>query len=156
MSASPGLRIGELAARCGRSVHAIRWYESQGLIPGVTRDASGRRRFTQKHVQWLGLIDRLRDAGLSVTRIRAYAELVAQGRSTLGEQRAILAVHRDRVAATIEAWQASLALLDAKLGFYDEWIATGRRPSAESTRRKEAAASRATKSRAGGRAAKPR
>ena len=28
------LAIGELAARTGRTVHAIRWYEAQGLVPG--------------------------------------------------------------------------------------------------------------------------
>ena len=46
------LRIGELAARAGRSVHAIRWYESQGLIPGVMRDAGGRRVYSESHPDW--------------------------------------------------------------------------------------------------------
>ncbi len=32
------LRIGKLASLTGRSVHTIRWYESQRLIPGVRRD----------------------------------------------------------------------------------------------------------------------
>jgi DNA-binding transcriptional MerR regulator len=36
------LRIGEVASRTGRSVHTIRWYEQQGLLPGVARDRSGR------------------------------------------------------------------------------------------------------------------
>ena len=31
------IRIGELAARTGRSVHTIRWYEQQGLLPPVPR-----------------------------------------------------------------------------------------------------------------------
>lgn len=39
---SNNFRIGELAARTGRSIHAIRWYEAQGLIPGVARDSGGR------------------------------------------------------------------------------------------------------------------
>ena len=32
------LRIGKLARLTGRSVHTIRWYEAQQLIPGVRRD----------------------------------------------------------------------------------------------------------------------
>jgi DNA-binding transcriptional MerR regulator len=156
MSTTPDMRIGELAARCGRSVHAIRWYDAQGLIPGVMRDAAGRRLFTHRHVQWLGLVDRLRNTGMSIAQIRAYTEFVAQGRSSLGRQREMLAVHRDRVAESIEAWQASLALIDAKLDFYAEWIATGRRPSAESTSRKDAAATRSAKLGVGGRSAKPK
>src|SRR5260370_42116831 len=54
------LRIGEVASRTGRSVHTIRWYESQGLLPGVARDGSDRRIYSEYHVGWLGLIDRLR------------------------------------------------------------------------------------------------
>jgi DNA-binding transcriptional MerR regulator len=156
MTATSDLRIGELAARCGRSVHAIRWYDAQGLIPGVVRDAAGRRVFTHRHVQWLGLVDRLRDTGMSIAQIRAYAVLVAQGRSSLSRQREILAEHRERVAESIEAWQASLALIEAKLDFYAEWIATGQRPVSEFVARKDAAAARAAKSRAVARKANPK
>jgi len=42
--------IGELAARTGRTVHAIRWYETQGLVPGVARDEGGRRLYGEPHV----------------------------------------------------------------------------------------------------------
>ena len=52
------LRIGELAARAGRGIHAIRWYEAQGLIPGVVRDRAGRRVYSELHLSWLDLMDR--------------------------------------------------------------------------------------------------
>ena len=35
---TPTLRIGELARLSGRSVHTIRWYEAQRLMPGAARD----------------------------------------------------------------------------------------------------------------------
>src|SRR3990167_6315647 len=63
---TPTLRIGELARLSGRSVHTIRWYEAQHLMPGAARDAGGRRVFSQAHVQWLGLLSRLRASGMSV------------------------------------------------------------------------------------------
>ena len=40
---SASLRIGALSTRTGHSIHAIRWYEAQGLKPGVQRDDGGRR-----------------------------------------------------------------------------------------------------------------
>jgi DNA-binding transcriptional MerR regulator len=140
MKDSPSLRIGELAARSGRSVHAIRWYEGQGLMPGVVRDAAGRRVFTPRHVEWLALVERLRNTGMSIAGIRAYTQLVTQGRSSLDRQRDMLAAHRETVAATIDAWRASLELIDAKLDFYARWIHTGERPATESVLRKHAAA----------------
>lgn len=131
MKAAQEFGIGELAARSGRSTHTIRWYDAQGLIPGVLRDAAGRRRFTGRHVQWLAFVERLRSTGMSIAQIHAYTRLVQQGPRNLAPQRALLAAHRERVAGTIAAWQDSLALIDAKLAFYDTWIATGQRPASE-------------------------
>ena len=54
------MHIGRLSRLTGRSVHTIRWYESQQLIPGVRRDLQGRRTYVVSHVAWLELLDRLK------------------------------------------------------------------------------------------------
>jgi len=119
---TPTLRIGELARLTGRSVHTIRWYEAQGLMPGAARDAAGRRMFSQAHVQWLGLIERLRGSGMSIRDMQAYARLVRQGKSTLRECRALLAAHREKVQRRAEELRGAAALLDAKIAMYDRWL----------------------------------
>jgi len=113
------LRIGELARRSGRGVHAIRWYEAQGLIPGVVRDSGGRRVYSERHLGWLELMDRLRRTGMSIAQMREYTALVRQGRATLAQRVALLAAHRARVRRTIEDWHAALKLLDGKIDFYE-------------------------------------
>ena len=128
-------RIGTLATRSGRSIHTIRWYETQGLIPGVERDAGGRRVYVEQHVGWLQLMERLRRTGMSIAEMRAYTALVKAGRSTLRERRDMLAAHRQRVQAAIAEQRTALKLIDAKVGFYDEWIATGHRPKNDPNRR---------------------
>ena len=127
----PTLSIGQVATRTGRSIHAIRWYEAQGLIPGVVRDKGGRRRFSEYHLRWLDLMERLRLTGMSIAQMREYALLARQGNATLQQRRALLAEHRARVRETIEKWTAALALIDAKVEFYDEWLANGERPTVE-------------------------
>ena len=134
MHASP-FHIGALAERTGRSIHTIRWYEAQGLIPGVERDSGGRRVYGELHVGWLDLLDRLRRSGMSIAEMRAYTALVKRGRSTLRERREMLAAHRERVLGTIAEHRAALKLIDAKVGFYDDWIATGHRPKDDPNRR---------------------
>jgi len=129
------LRIGEVAARTGRSVHTIRWYERQGLIPGVGRDAGGRRIFSDAHVSWLDLMERLRATGMSITEMRAYTVLARQGSAALTQRRALLAGHRARVRENIDRWTDALALIEAKVEFYDEWIAGGERPAVAPHRR---------------------
>ncbi|HVF18406.1 MAG TPA: MerR family transcriptional regulator [Steroidobacteraceae bacterium] len=122
------LRIGELAARTGHTVHAIRWYEAQGLIPGVIRDAGGRRSYRDRHLSWIQLIQKLRLTGMSIAQIRDYAALVAQGRGTLKQQQAMLRAHRVRVEKTIEDWKVALQMLDHKIDYFEEWLTTGQRP----------------------------
>lgn len=127
---SQSFRIGELSARTGRSVHAIRWYESLGLMPGVVRDGGGRRVYEEGHVGWLELMYRLRRTGMSIAQMRQYTALVRQGRATLKQRQEMLRAHRARVEATIADWTEALQLLDDKIDFYGEWLASGHRPPA--------------------------
>lgn len=122
------LPIGALAKSSGRSVHTIRWYEAQGLMPGVQRDSGGRRRYTTQHIAWLDLMVRLRATGMTIAKMRRYAALVRQGKATLAERRALLQAHRDEVLARIDDWNTALALLDDKIDFYGEWLHKGKRP----------------------------
>jgi DNA-binding transcriptional MerR regulator len=129
---NPPLRIGGLAARTGRSIHTIRWYEAQGLIPGVQRDGSGRRVYVEEHVGWLRLMERLRRTGMSIAEMRRYTALVRQGKATLAERQALLRKHRERVTQTIDDCTQALALLDGKIDFYGQWLQSGRRPPLDS------------------------
>jgi DNA-binding transcriptional MerR regulator len=116
-------------------VHAIRWYESQGLIPGVCRDGGGRRIYSEYHVSWLDLMERLRSTGMSVKQMREYTGLTKHGAAALPQRRALLGAHQARVRENIARWTEALALIDAKIDFYDDWMAGGTRPSVEPHRR---------------------
>jgi DNA-binding transcriptional MerR regulator len=129
------LHIGDIANRTGRSIHTIRWYEAQGLIPGVGRDSGGRRVYTEYHIGWLDLMERLRFTGMSVAQMREYTTLVRKGDAVLEQRRAMLAAHRARAEETITRWTDALALIDAKIEFYDEWVSCGERPTVEPHRR---------------------
>jgi len=130
-SAAPAtseFHIGELARRSGKTVHAIRWYESLGLVPAVRRDAGNRRVYGEMHVGWLELMHRLRTTGMTIAQLREYTALARQGRATLAARRDLLLAHRERVQATLAEWRRALSLLDRKVEFYGDWLATGRRP----------------------------
>ena len=63
------LRIGEVAARSGIATSAIRYYESEGLIPSPGRH-NGRRVYDDSIVDHLALIDLAKHAGFTVAEIR--------------------------------------------------------------------------------------
>jgi DNA-binding transcriptional MerR regulator len=125
---SEGLSIGELARETGRTVHALRWYERQGLIPGVSRDSGRRRVYRQAHIGWLRFLARLKRTGMRVEEMRTYADLAARGSSTAGERHTLLLAHRKRLEGELAALSEARTILDAKIAFYAEWQRTGRRP----------------------------
>ena len=136
--APSALHIGDIARRSGRSVHTIRWYEAQGLMPGVARDGGRRRVYSDYHIGWLDLVERLRLTGMSIRQLREYTALVKQGSASLPKRRALLAAHQLRVHTMIAKWTEALTLVDAKIEFYDEWLAGGARPAVSPQQRARA------------------
>jgi hypothetical protein len=74
-------------------------------------------------------MERLRCTGMSITQMREYTELVKQGGATLEQRRALLGKHQAGVRDNITRWTEALALIDAKIEFYDEWVTNGERPA---------------------------
>jgi DNA-binding transcriptional MerR regulator len=108
----------------------------------VRRDPGGRRVYAEYHVGWLDLMERLRFTGMSVAQMREYTTLVRKGDAALERRRTLLAAHRDRTEQAIARWTDALALIDAKIEFYDEWIACGARPAVEPRHRLRGAGGR--------------
>ncbi|MFE9932363.1 MerR family transcriptional regulator [Streptomyces sp. NPDC005533] len=110
--------ISEVEARTGLTQHTLRWYERIGLMPHVDRSHSGQRRFTDKDLDWLAFVGKLRATGMSVADMVRYAELVREGGHTVGERRALLERTRHEVRERISELTDALAVLDYKIGIY--------------------------------------
>lgn len=120
--------IGRLARETGRSVHTIRWYEKQGLMPGVTRDPGGRRVYIDQHIGWLLFLDRLRYAGMTVREMRRYASLAVQGKKTIRQRLELLDAHHARTSAHIAELQEALRFVERKQAYYLKWLSDDRWP----------------------------
>lgn len=125
---SERLHIGGLARLSGRSVHTIRWYEAQGLIPRVGRDGGGRRVYEREHVEHLVFLDRMRQAGMSVADLRRLTELSLAGWRTLGDRQALLLAHRAQIEGQIRDLRDALRLIDEKVAYYVAWAERKKRP----------------------------
>lgn len=117
--------ISEVAAWTGLTDHTLRWYERIGLMPHVDRSATGQRRFTNRDLDWLTLVGKLRLTGMSVAAMVRYAELVREGEHTFDARRELLEATREDVLARIAELQDTLAVLNYKIDIY-----AGGRPAA--------------------------
>ena len=112
------MKIGELAARTGTSVHTIRYYEKIGLLPRADRDQSSHRDYDVSILEWLRFISRLKTTGMPIRQMLRYAALRDRGAETVGERQRLLEEHRAFVAANIAQLQTSLTALDTKIAGY--------------------------------------
>ncbi|MBC9712598.1 MerR family transcriptional regulator [Streptomyces sp. TRM66268-LWL] len=110
--------ISEVAEYTGLTAHTLRWYERIGLMPHVDRSHTGQRRFSNRDLDWLTFVGKLRLTGMSVADMVRYAELVREGDHTFEERRQLLESTRRDVLARIAELQGTLAVLDYKIEFY--------------------------------------
>jgi MerR family redox-sensitive transcriptional activator SoxR len=106
------LSIGDMAARTGLSVSAIRFYEDKGLVT-PERNAGGQRRYTRADLRRLSFIMAAQRLGLSLTDIAAALESLPADRAPSKADWAKVATG---IEARLDAQIAMLQALREKLG----------------------------------------
>ncbi|WP_198655301.1 MerR family transcriptional regulator [Streptomyces geranii] len=112
--------ISEVVVFTGLTAHTLRWYERIGLMPHIDRSHTGQRRYSNRDLDWLDFVGKLRLTGMPVADMVRYAELVREGDHTYGERFELLESTRRAVLDRITELQDTLAVLDRKISFYAE------------------------------------
>lgn len=69
------MKIGEVAKEAGVGVHAVRFYEREGLLPAPRRKPSGYRDYPPEVVPRLRFIRRAKELGFSLSEVLTLLEL---------------------------------------------------------------------------------
>lgn len=117
------MRIGELAARTGVSVRALRYYEEQRLLTS-DRSPSGQRHYPDRAVDRVELIQELYAAGLPSKSILELLPCVTTGEAT-PEVLDRLVAERDRIDSQIHGLTSARDRLDSLIGGAAEKWRTG-------------------------------
>lgn len=126
LDSARNLSIGQVAERTGLSVHALRFYEREGILAHpVQRGAGGRRSYSEDDVEWLAICISLRASGMPLTSIRRYAELVRAGVGNEQDRLALLRRHQDHVIASIGELTKCLDMINYKVRVYEDRVAQG-------------------------------
>ena len=113
------------AEKIGISAHTLRFYDKEGLLPNVGRDEHGNRRFTDNDLQWLSLLQCLKNTGMSLKDIKRFAECTSIGDDTIDERLALFERQTEDVKCQIAELKRYLKLLEYKLAFYQKAKALG-------------------------------
>jgi DNA-binding transcriptional MerR regulator len=119
-----GVTIGRAAELTGLTADTLRYYERDGLmLHPVGRSSSGHRHYTDRDLDWIRLVTRLRATGMPIRDVRHYASLVRTGSGNETERLDLLLAHRKAVLDQLAEVQGHLAAIDHKIAIYEGTVA---------------------------------
>ena len=116
--------IGQVSKMFGLPVSTLRYYDKEGLFPDMER-SSGIRRFGQRELEALRVIECLKKSGMEIKDIRQFMEWCAQGSSTYPQRRAMFLRQKESVEAEIARMNRVLDMLNFKCWYYEQAIKDG-------------------------------
>lgn len=100
------MKIGELAARAGCDVQTVRFYEREGLLEEPAREASGYRRYAERHLTRLNFIRHCRSLDIPLPEVRQLLGFAAEPAQSCVQVNALLDGHIALVKARIQSLRA--------------------------------------------------
>lgn len=116
--------IGQVAEMFGLPISTLRYYDKAGLFPDLVRE-SGIRKFSEKEIEALRVIECLKKSGLEIKDIKQFMDWCVLGSETYGLRRQLFVNQRKVVEAELERMNKVLAMLKYKCWYYEQAIKDG-------------------------------
>ena len=117
--------IQQVSKMTGIPSSTLRFYDKAGLLPFLSRGASGYRMFSDLDLGSIQIIQCLKKTGLSIDQIRLFTEWVREGDATLEKRRELFRQQKKEIESRIKALEETLDVVNYKCAYYDEAIAAG-------------------------------
>ena len=116
--------IGQVSEMFGLPISTLRYYDKQGLFPGIER-RSGIRKFGENELEALRVIECLKMSGLEIKDIRQFMEWCAEGKATYPLRKELIEKQRATVESELERMNKALDMLRFKCWYYEQAIQDG-------------------------------
>ena len=116
--------IGQVSEMFGLPISTLRYYDKEGLFPGMRRE-SGIRKFDETAIEALRIIECLKKSGLEIKEIKQFMAWCAEGSETYTLRRDLFLKRKKAVEEEIERMERTLALINYKCWYYEEAIKDG-------------------------------
>lgn len=100
------MKIGELATRAGCDVQTVRFYEREGLLEEPAREASGYRRYAERHLTRLNFIRHCRSLDIPLPEVRQLLTFAAAPDQSCAQVNDLLDGHIALVRNRIQSLRA--------------------------------------------------
>lgn len=111
-------RIGEFSRKIHLTPTTLRYYESENLLV-AQRDKTGQRFYTDSDFRWLKFILHLKGTGMTISELKEYIALRAQGDSTIKKRLQLLKQVKTRGEKEMAELADNLQVLEQKIAWYE-------------------------------------
>ena len=119
------MTIKEVSEKYDISQDTLRYYERVGMIPPVTRTASGIRDYQEEDIRGVELAKCMRSAGLPVETMIEYVKLTQEGDTTIPGRLQLLTDQKDLLLEQKSKIDETLERLNYKISRYEIAVETG-------------------------------
>lgn len=116
--------IGQISEMFGIPISTLRYYDREGLFPNMQR-TSGIRRFTEKEIDILRMIECLKMSGLELKEIRQFIKWCQEGSQTYEKRYELLQKRKTAVEAELEQMKKVLDMICFKCWYYEQAMKAG-------------------------------
>lgn len=116
--------IGQVSEMFGLPISTLRYYDKQGLFPGMERE-SGIRKFSDTELEALRVIECLKKSGLEIKDIKQFMDWCVEGPSSYSKRRELFVKQRETVEAEIACMNKVLDMLKFKCWYYEQAMQDG-------------------------------
>lgn len=116
--------IGQVSDMFDIPASTLRYYDKEGLFPGITRK-SGIRKFSDEDIETLKVITCLKESGLEIKDIRQFMKWCMQGPKTYAKRKQLFETRKAAVEKEIQELQKTLDLLEYKCWYYETALKDG-------------------------------
>ncbi|MCD8397624.1 MAG: MerR family transcriptional regulator [Lachnospiraceae bacterium] len=116
--------IGQVSEMFDLPISTLRYYDKEGLFPNLQR-TSGIRKFSDREIETLRVIECLKKSGLEIKDIKQYMEWCEQGNVTYQKRKELFEKQIESVESEMERMKGVLALLKYKCWYYEQAIQDG-------------------------------
>ncbi len=116
--------IGQVSEMFNIPVSTLRYYDREGLFPGMERK-SGIRKFSDNEIEALRVIECLKASGLEIREIKQFMEWSTKGSSTYKQRKQLFDTRLKKVEEETNNLQKTMDMLKYKCWYYETAIQDG-------------------------------
>ena len=116
--------IGQISEMFHIPISTLRYYDKEGLFPEMERK-SGIRKFSEKEVEAIRVIECLKTSGLEIKDIKQFMAWCTEGPSTYSKRKELFEKRKEAIEKEMKQLQKTMDMLKFKCWYYETAIEDG-------------------------------